>query len=334
MKKGLLLINLGTPDAPHPSAVRRYLAEFLRDKRVIDLPALLRYPLIYGAILPFRPKQTTKAYQKIWTDEGSPLLIHSLNLQKKLQEHLGEQWLVSMGMRYGKPQLKESLDQLKHCEQLTILPLYPQYSSAATGSCLEKVLSFIAAKTTIPSLRIIRDFYQEPGFIAAQAALIKPALDKNDYLLLSYHGIPERHLINSGCPKICTTACVPVGEVNQACYRAQCYSTTRALAQELQLTDTQYGMSFQSRLGRTPWIKPYTDEILAELIRKGVRRLAIACPSFVADCLETLEEIGIRAKAQWLALGGESLTLIPCVNASDIWVEALCRIITGSDPTS
>ncbi|CDZ77500.1 Ferrochelatase [Legionella massiliensis] len=329
MKKGLLLINLGTPDAPYPPAIRRYLAEFLRDKRVIDLPALLRYPLVYGAILPFRPKQTAKAYQEIWTDQGSPLEIHSFNLQRKLQEGLGEQWLVSLGMRYGKPSLQKGLDQLKHCEQLTILPLYPQYSSAATGSALEKILSLIASKTTIPSLNLIRDFYQDPGFIRSQATLIKPELDKNDYLLFSYHGVPERHLKKSGCSKVCTVACAPISEANQACYRAQCYSTTLALAQELQLSETKYSMSFQSRLGKTPWIKPYTDEVLAELIDKGIRRLAIACPSFVADCLETLEEIGIRAKQQWLALGGESLSLIPCVNDTDLWVEALCRLVTG-----
>jgi ferrochelatase len=334
MKKGLLLINLGTPASPHVKAVRRYLAEFLSDKRVIDLPALLRYSLVYGTILPFRPKQTAKAYQAIWTEKGSPLLENSRSLEKKLQARLGDLWQVSLGMRYGEPSLKDGLNQLKNCKDLTILPLYPQYSSAATGSSLEKVLSLIATQNTHPSLTLIRDFYQDPGFIAAQAALIQPQLAEHDYLLLSYHGLPERHLIKSGCPKICARECGPINERTQTCYRAQCYATTSALAKTLALSEGRYGMAFQSRLGKTPWIKPYTDEVLPELINKGIKRLAIACPSFVADCLETLEEIGIRAKELWHQLGGEQLTLIPCVNDTDLWIEGLITLINkpyGSD---
>lgn len=327
MKKGLLLINLGTPNSPKISAVRKYLREFLTDKHVIDLPALIRYPLVYGAILPFRPKQTAKAYQAIWTDEGSPLLINSRNLANKLQTRLGAEWKIVLGMRYGNPSIDQALKQLEDCQQLTVLPLYPQYSSAATGSSLAKVMQLIERKNSQPALTIIRDFYQHPGFIDAQAALIQPQLSQNDYLLFSFHGLPERHLMRIGCTQICAPTCGPNDQINPICYKGQCHITTRELAKKLNLPEDKYGMAFQSRLGKTPWIKPYTDEILPELIKKGVKRLAIAFPSFVADCLETLEEVGIRAKEQWAALGGERLTLIPCVNDNDFWVNGLVRII-------
>lgn len=327
MKKGLLIINLGTPDDPNSAAVRKYLGEFLCDKRVIDLPVVLRYLLVYGLILPLRPKQTAKAYQAIWTKEGSPLLIHSRNLQQKLQASLGENWKIALGMRYGKPSIASGLEQLSDCEQLTILPLYPQYSSAATGSSIEKIFQLLATQSAIPSLTVIRDFYRQPGFIEAQAALIRPYLDQHDFLLFSYHGLPERQLKRIGCVEICTKACPAINSINQACYRAQCQATTTALANKLDLVEERYMMSFQSRLGKTPWIKPYTDELLVQLAAKGIKKLAITCPSFVADCLETLEEIGIRAQKQWLSLGGEQLTLIPCVNDSELWVEGIRQMV-------
>lgn len=329
MKNGLLLINLGTPSSPKKSAVRKYLREFLTDKRVIDLPALIRYPLVYGTILPFRPKQTAKAYQAIWTDEGSPLLIHSRNLADKLQTRLGADWKIALGMRYGEPSIAQGLKQLEDCQQLTVLPLYPQYSSAATGSSIDKVRQLVERRYPQTTLTIIRDFYQHPGFIDAQAALIQPQLSQHDYLLFSFHGVPERHLIRTGCSQICAPMCGPSDQINPICYKGQCHNTTRELAKKLDLSENKYGMAFQSRLGKTPWIKPYTDEVLPELIQKGVKRLAIAFPSFVADCLETLEEVGIRAKEQWMALGGERLTLIPCVNDSDFWINGLVRIINN-----
>jgi len=323
MKKGLLLINLGTPDNCDTASVRRYLKEFLSDKRVIDLPAPIRYLLLYGVILPFRPKQSAHAYQAIWTEEGSPLLLNSLSLKKKLQEKLADDYQVALGMRYGKPSLETALAELSMCSAITILPLYPQYSSAATGSTIEKIMALIAEKSTHPSVHIIRDFYNQPAFIQAQAELIKPYIANHDHLLLSYHGVPERHIMRAGCSKVCTEACPPVTEMNQTCYRAQCYATSTQLADYLQLDTSRYSTAFQSRLGKTPWIKPYTDECLPELARRGIKRLAVACPSFVADCLETIEEIGIRAREQWLGLGGEELTLIPCLNDSDGWVEAI-----------
>lgn len=326
MKNALLLINLGTPDAPDIPSVRRYLREFLADPRVIDLPAPLRYLLLYCFILPFRPKTSSHAYQAIWTDKGSPLLRNSQKLVAKLALRLENTCQVAIGMRYGHPSIAEALDSLSHCESLTILPLYPQFSSAASGSTIEKVLHLVASKTTQPSIKLIRDFYQHPGFIEAQAELIRPYLATHDYILFSYHGVPERHLLRSGCKPVCQKACPAITEKNQACYKAQCYETTRAIAGKLGLEPERYSVSFQSRLGKTPWIQPFTDFVLPELAHKGVKRIAITCPSFVADCLETLEEIGLRARSQWKNSGGEELTLIPCLNDNDHWVDAIIDI--------
>ncbi len=325
MKQGLLIINLGTPDNPSISAVRRYLREFLADKRVISIPALFRYLLLYTVILPFRTRRSAHAYKSIWTSEGSPLLCNSRKLANKLQSQLGAHCKIVLGMRYGKPSIQDALSQLQRCEKITIFPLYPQYSSAATGSSIEKALQLLATQPVIPSINIIRDFHAHLLYINAQAALLKPYVADHDYILFSYHGVPESHLLQSGCKQICKENC-PIVPINSACYRAQCFNTTRLVAKKLGLTDKQHGAAFQSRLGKAAWIKPYTDKIVAELISQGIKRLAIVCPSFVADCLETLEEIGIRMKATWLEMGGEQLTLIPCLNDSDLWVNAVIGI--------
>ena len=327
MTKGLLLINLGTPNQPDVRSIRRYLREFLADKRVITLPAPVRYLLVYAFILPFRARQTTHAYQQIWTKEGSPLLCNSVMLQKKVQTLLEEEYQVALGMRYGQPSIETALQSLSACSDITVLPLYPQYSSAATGSSIEKVLLLLSKQTTLPSLHIIRDFHQHPDFIAAIADTIHPYQATHDYLLFSYHGVPEQHLIQGGCQARCQAACPPTTNNDIGCYRAQCFQTTRSIANQLQLNNEAFSTSFQSRLGKTPWIKPYTDEVLIELANRGVKRLAIVCPSFVADCLETIEEIGVRGQEQWLELGGEKLTLIPCMNDADVWVKAIANII-------
>ncbi len=326
MKYGLLLINLGTPDSPDSKAVRHYLREFLADRRVIDLPAPLRYLLLYGVILPFRPRKSAHAYQAIWTEEGSPLLVHSQDLLKKLQARLSTHCKVALGMRYGNPSIDKALAELQACEHICVLPLYPQYSSAATGSSIAHVMQLLAQQSILPSLSIVRDFHQHPGFIQAQAELIAPHLATHDYILFSYHGVPEKHLLKNHCKDVCISSCSPASLDNQSCYRAQCLRTSASLAKHLGLTDTQYSTSFQSRLGRTPWIQPYTDKILQELVAQGVKNLAVACPSFVADCLETLEEIGMRARKQWLDLGGVQLTLVPCINDSERWVDAIIDI--------
>ncbi|HAT7004965.1 TPA: ferrochelatase [Legionella pneumophila subsp. pneumophila] len=327
MRRGLLLLNLGTPDNADIRAVKLYLREFLTDKRVIDLPTIPRYILVYCLILPFRSPKSAQAYQSIWTEKGSPLLYHSQNLVTKLQSALKDEYKIALGMRYGTPSITTALAELKDCHSLTILPLFPQYSSAATGSAIEKTLSYLANQEIIPSIKIIRDFYQRPEYIRAQAKIMKPYIKDNFHVLFSYHGIPERHIHKSGCDTLCPQTCTPIYDKNQACYRAQCYQTSLLLAKELQLGTHQYTTAFQSRLGKTPWIKPYTDEIFAELISKGIKNIVVSCPSFVADCLETLEEIGIRAKEQWEKLGGEQFILTPCMNDHPEWIKAIQSIV-------
>ncbi|CEG58054.1 ferrochelatase [Legionella fallonii] len=329
MKHGVLLINLGTPNSPNSADINRYLREFLTDKRVIDIPTLLRYLLVYGLIVPFRSKQSVHAYKLIWTKQGSPLLFHSQNLMKELQKTIGSQYKVALGMRYGTPSIAQAIHDLTECDNITVLPLYPQYSSAATGSSMEEVMRIIATQAVIPSVHLIRDFYDHPDYISSQAQLIKTYFNNAEHLLFSYHGIPERQLHKSGCDEICPEACAPISADNQACYRAQCYQTSLLLAQELQLRANQYSTAFQSRLGKIPWIKPYTDERLIALAEQGVKHLAVVCPSFTADCLETLEEIGMRAKEQWLQLGGKQFILIPSLNSNEQWVRAISKIVNA-----
>lgn len=326
MSRGLLVINLGTPDNADVTSVRRYLREFLSDKRVIDLPYLLRTLLVNAFILPFRSKKSAHAYQSIWTTEGSPLLCYSRNLVEQLQVHLETEFKVVLGMRYGKPSISQALNDLKDCDSLTILPLYPQYSSAATGSSIEEAMNLLASREVIPSLKIIRDFFKHPAYVKAQAQSIKNHQNNPEYILFSYHGLPERQVLKSGCATVCADICPTISDSNQGCYKAQCHETSRLLAQELGLDTDQYSSAFQSRLGKTPWIKPYTDEMLNKLASKGIKHLTVACPSFVTDCLETLEEIGIQAKQQWLDLGGKELTLIPCMNDDPLWVQAIIDI--------
>jgi ferrochelatase len=327
----VLLVNLGTPRSPRPRDVRRYLREFLSDPRVLDMPAPLRFLLLELVILPFRPRRSALAYQKIWTPAGSPLLVHGRALASALAAELGEGYAVELAMRYGEPSIREALEKLaaRTPVRLIALPLYPQYSTAATGSSLAKLASEHARLGGLPPLETLDAFYAEPAFIAAFAEVARERLAafRPDFVLFSYHGLPERQLTaldRSGRHCLATPGCCDaIGTANRDCYRAQCFATTRALAASLALTPERFATSFQSRLGRTPWIRPYTDLLLPELAAKGVRRLAILCPAFVADCLETLEEIGIRARAQWRALGGDELLLVPSLNAEPAWTQAI-----------
>lgn len=325
MKQGLLLINLGTPKSPTPRAIRQYLREFLSDKRVVDLPCIIRYFLVYGLIAPFRAQSVVSAYQSIWTDEGSPLRVLSQKLIENLRLTLPQYHCIELAMRYGKPSYQDVLKRFHECDSLTILPLYPQYASATTGSSIEALCGQLVKQNIVPSIRTIRDFYNHQAYIKAQAALIQEHLLPDEHLLLSYHGLPERQIKKSGCNNICQNEC---GELkNPVCYKGQCHHTSRLLADALQLECTQYSTAFQSRLGRTPWIRPYTDEVLKELAAKGIKKIAVACPSFVTDCLETVEEIAIRLKKQWLAEGGVSLKLIPALNDNPLWVDAISEIV-------
>lgn len=335
---GLLLINLGTPDAPSVRAVRRYLREFLSDPRVLDVNFVLRKLLLYGVILPWRPKQSAKAYRSIWTDRGSPLLFHGRDLAQKTAAALGDQWQVELAMRYQNPSIASALERFRRAsiDQIVAFPLFPQYSSAAWGSAVEKLFADASRSWNVPTLQVVPPYYDHPAFIEAFAALIQPVLGSlnPDKVILSYHGLPERQVIKSDesdaqhCLRS-DTCCDAIVAVNRNCYRAQCFATSRVLARRLALPEGTWETTFQSRLGRTPWIRPYTDERIRELARSGCRRVAVVCPAFTADCLETLEEIGIRGRQDFIANGGEELRLVPSLNSEDAWVHALIQIATG-----
>jgi len=329
-KQGVLLINLGTPADCKPRDVGKYLQEFLMDPRVIDIRGFERWVLTRLLIIPFRKKKSARAYAKIWRKEGAPLLYYSERLCQALTEELGGAYHVEFGMRYGQPSIAGALQKLKSCASLQILPLFPQYSSVATGSVITKVLDYLRQQRVIPSLQIHSDFFVDGEFIAAYSELIKENLQEKNFekLIFSYHGLPQRHITKS-CAVACegVLPCPTVSTHNRYCYRAQCYATSQALAKALALQPSQYIVSFQSRLGKMPWIKPYTDELLIQLRAQGVNDIAIACPSFVADCLETLEEIDIRGRAQWQALGGQGFVLLPCLNDDKRWVKALAGLV-------
>ena len=330
-RNGVLLVNLGSPDEPTTGAVRRYLREFLGDPRVLDMSALGRALLLNLVILPFRPRRSADAYKKVWTPEGSPLIVNGRALRDGLRKALGDDWVVELAMRYGAPSIERAVARLADAdvERIIVVPLFPQYASASTGSALEAVYCAAAERWNVPPLDVLPSFYAEPGYIAALAAVARelPEEQLPDHVLISFHGLPERQIRKSDDSGVhcfaSESCCDAIGPANRFCYRAQCAATARALAKALGLGREHWTLSFQSRLGRTPWIKPYTDEVLPQLHERGFRRLAVVCPSFVADCLETIEEIGIRAREQWLALGGEELALIPCVNAHPEWVDVL-----------
>lgn len=332
---GVLLMNLGTPDSTETADVRRYLREFLSDPRVVDISPLGRWLLLNLVILPFRPAKSAEAYKTIWTEEGSPLLVYGRHLQAGLQTELGENFRVELGMRYGNPSIPSALSRLveQDLSRIVVVPLFPQYSSAASGSALERVFSEASQMWNVPTMSSVAPFYEDEGFINAFADVARPVLEdvQPEHVLLSYHGVPERQVMKSDTTgqhclrsEDCCSRIIPA---NRYCYRAHCFATSRALARELALAPEEYTVSFQSRLGRTPWIQPYTDELLEKLYDKGIRRLAVMCPAFVADCLETIEEIGMRAKEDWAALGGDVLELVPSLNAHPSWVGALATMV-------
>jgi ferrochelatase len=339
-KKGVLLINLGTPEAPTKKAVRRYLKEFLSDPFVIDIPGFFRFLLLRLFILPFRPRKSARAYQEIWTKEGSPLLVYSKALAESLREYLGSDYHVELAMRYGSPSIAQAVHQLKKasCQDWVIAPLYPQYAKSTTESswqALSQKVSQLFSGVKEPSIHELKPFYDAKHYIAALTQVTAEALEGRsiDHLLMSYHGLPERHLSSAVCSVPCdkkVDLCPAMTPSNKNCYRAQCYASSRALAQELGFSDSQYTVSFQSRLGRTPWIGPDTEVVIEKLYEQGVRKLAVVMPAFVVDCLETLEEVGIRLRKQWLLLGETEFVLIPCLNAHPSWVKSLGHMVKES----
>ncbi len=328
---GLLLVNLGTPDAPTTRSVRRYLREFLSDPLVIDIPSFFRFLLVNGIIAPFRSPKSAEAYQKIWTNEGSPLLVYTKRLAESVSAQLDSSWNVEIGMRYGKPSIREGLQALQKrgATSIRVLPLFPQEADSSTGSAVREVLKQTAA-LGLPRPWILPPFFAHPGFLKSWELVARPVIDRvrPDHVLISFHGVPERHL-RKVSPLCLTSAscCEPHQPGNAHCYRSHCLQTAQGIAQKLGLDRDRWSVSFQSRLGRTPWIKPFTDLVIPELIRSGKKRMVVISPSFVADCLETLEEIGIRARASAMAAGAEAFELVPCLNTHPAWVETVVEMV-------
>ena len=326
---GVLLVNLGTPDAPTPAAVRRYLAEFLSDPRVVEIPAVAWRPILHGYILRTRPAKSAERYAAIWSKDGSPLAVHSNRLKILLFGYLGQRLkklglppdhcLVELGMRYGNPTLESALGRLRAggCDRILVLPLYPQYASSTTGSAFDAIGNLLAHSRRVPALRFIDGYHDDPGYIKALAQSI------NDYwmrhgrperLIMSFHGVPRRTL-ELGDP-----------------YHCYCQMTSRLLGQELGMDKRHWVTTFQSRFGRAKWLTPYTADTLVALGREKTRRVDVVCPGFATDCLETLEEIGIEAQQAFLAAGGKELHLIPCLNQHPRWVAALAELVLKELP--
>ncbi len=341
-RAGLLLLNLGTPDAPTASAVRRYLREFLSDPRVIDLPGLQRKLLLELVILPFRPRRSAEAYRQVFDPiRGSPLLYHGLDLVEKVRQRVDPAGVqVELAMRYGKPTIISALERFteEHVDRIVAIPLYPQYATSTTASTIEAVALALGQRWVAPSLTFVPPFYDHPAFIEAFAAQARPILAEMEAerVVFSYHGLPERHLRKGDTSgEHCLErpdCCERIGPHNASCYRAHCVTTTRLLGEALAIEKERRVLCFQSRLGRTPWIKPYTDEVLPELLKQGIKRVAVLTPAFVTDCLETLEELGLRAKTEWLDGGGERFELVPCPNASDVFADAILTIARDHSP--
>jgi len=335
MKKitGILLVNLGTPDSPKTRDVYRYLIEFLTDDRVLESPWLIRQFLVRGIIVPSRYRQSSKSYHDIWTSKGSPLKAYGYQIQETLQERLGRNYVIELGMRYQNPSIETALKRLQQAavDKLVILPLFPQYASATTGSIHQKVMEVISKWNIIPELQFVNHYSTHPRLIEAFCAVASPyPISNYDHVLLSFHGLPQSQLLKGDSCGQCLSkdsCCSAVTEANKNCYSAQCYATARALIEKLNLDASQFSISFQSRLGKEPWLQPYTNEVITNLAKRGKRRLLVFCPSFVCDCLETIYEIGIEYAKEFKHAGGEKLDLVPGLNDHPAWIEALMDFI-------
>jgi ferrochelatase len=317
---GVLVVNLGTPDSPSYLAVQRYLAEFLGDRRVIDTPFLLKLPLLYGVILPLRPIRTTRNYRKVWMQGGSPLLVYSQRLTDKigtrLQANFGDKIRVELAMTYGNPSIPHVIKRLaeQNVKRLMVLPLYPQYCSSTTGSVFDRTSQTLQRWRWLPEVRFINDYYADPGYIDALTQKIRnfwAAEGERSHLLLSYHGIPALY-VAEGDP-----------------YQAQAETTTRLVVERLGLAPDEYSHCYQSRFGPVIWLQPYTEDTLKELAKRGVRKLTVISPAFAVDCLETLEEVAMEYREQFMALGGEKFGLIPCLNDDDQHADALAGVVSN-----
>ena len=337
MKKhtiGVLLINTGSSSAPKVPETRAYLKQFLSDARIIDTAAWKRWIIVNCFVLPFRPKYTAEAYEAIWTDRGSPLITISEDFAEALSKELPEME-IEIGMAYGDPSIEAGMEKLiaKGVDRIIIAPMFPQYASATTGAVFERSFTHAAKKWNVPCLTALPPYYDDEGYLDAWQAVAeeKLAVFKPDHVLLSYHGLPERQIKKgdaSGCHCLVKQDCCETeNDVNKNCYRRHCIFTSKAIISRLKLEEGHYSVTFQSRLGRDPWLSPATDQTVEALAKNGVKRLAILSPAFTADCLETLEEIGMQAKESFIEHGGEAFELIPSLNTHPQWVAAFADII-------
>ena len=323
-------MNLGSPDSTAVKDVKKYLMEFLMDERVIDYPYILRLLLVGGIIAPFRAPKSAEAYKSVWTKDGSPLIVLSKQLQQALQANVSDP--VELAMRYGNPTMKTAFDNLVNkspgIDEVIAIPLYPHYAMSSYETAVEHAKAVHKKNGYKFSLSFIKPFFDEPHYINALTESIKPYLQEEyDQVLFSYHGLPQRHMNKADptkqhCMKL-ANCCDVASPAHATCYRHQCWTTTQLLAKSLDIPKEKTGFSFQSRLGREEWLKPYTALRLEELPKEGVKKLVILCPAFVSDCLETLEEIAVEGKESFLHAGGEKCTVIPCLNINPLWVSAL-----------
>ncbi len=334
MRTGVLLINLGTPDSPKNSDVRKYLTQFLNDPRVIDISPLGRFILVNGIIIPFRTSNSAKLYKHVWTEEGSPLLINSNKMKSELQKELGNNFIVELGMRYQNPSLENALDKLRRAQvsSIIILPLYPQYASSSTGSSIEEAMEILKRWEVTPSVKIISKFYDHPRFIDACVERAKKYdLNRYDYYIFSYHGLPERHIMKGAAHyggNTCKlgSCCDTITPSNAYCYRANCFETTRQLVKRLNIPEGMYETTFQSRLN-DKWIKPYSDKVVERRAKEGKKNILVFSPAFVADCLETIYEIGTEYNELFQKNGGKTIQLVESLNDHPAWIQALKSIV-------
>lgn len=332
---GILLVNLGTPDSPATGDVRRYLVEFLTDPRVIDIPVVQRNLLVRGIIGPFRAPKSAKSYREIWTKEGSPLLLNSQAQRAGVAELLGPGYQVELAMRYQNPSIASVLERFKgkHLRKLRIIPLFPQYASASTGSVHAEVMRIVSQWQVIPDIEFVNSYPTHPGMIAAFAELARPMQPATyDHVLFSFHGLPERQLIKADAHGHCLQAkdcCSVLSDKNHYCYSAQCHATAQALAAALDIPPENYTICYQSRLGKTPWIRPFTIDVIQQLAESGKKRVLAFSPAFTSDCLETIFEIGEEYNEDFQKWGGEKIDLVPGLNGHPTWIAALADICKG-----
>lgn len=331
-KTGVLLVNLGSPASTSVPDVRRYLREFLMDEFVLDIPTWKRALIVNLFILPFRPAKSAEAYRKIWTPEGSPLVISTRRLCAAMKQRLPVP--VAMAMRYQEPSIEHGVRELldQGVDRVVLVPLYPQYAESSTRTVVERARKVLAAIAPQAALEIVPPFYNQPLYLEALSQSAEPYLKQDfDHILFSFHGLPERHLrkadpTGSHCLAQ-TDCCLGNHPAHATCYRAQAFKTVAGFVERQPQISGRYSVAFQSRLGSDPWLKPYTDLELEKMPARGVRKLLVMCPAFVSDCLETLEEIGKRGKESFEQAGGKELTLIPCLNEHPAWLEALAQIV-------